>query len=51
MNGRYFLDTNAIILIPNEDKSSQALAFIALSCGLGEKQSYGGFCLSKGITI
>lgn len=34
----------------NEDKVSQKLAFIALACGLGEKNSFGGvFCLGKGI--
>ena len=42
---------NKFKIIPNEDEISQALAFVALACGLGEKQSYGGgFCVSKGIT-
>ncbi len=39
---------NKFKIIPNEDESSQTLAFVALSCGLGEKQSYGGgFCVWK----
>lgn len=39
---------NKFKIIPIEDEISQALAFIALSCGLGEKQSYGGgFCVWK----
>jgi CRISPR-associated endoribonuclease Cas6 len=39
---------NKVKIIPHEDEISQALAFIALSCGLGEKQSYGGgFCIWK----
>jgi CRISPR-associated endoribonuclease Cas6 len=33
---------NKFRIIPNEDEISQNLAFIAISCGLGEKQSYGG---------
>lgn len=41
---------NKFSIIPNEDEISQRLAFLALSCGLGEKNSYGGgFCLSKGM--
>lgn len=37
---------NKFRLIVNEDEVSQKLAFVALACGLGEKQSYaGGFCL------
>jgi CRISPR-associated endoribonuclease Cas6 len=41
---------NKFSIIPNEDEVSQRLAFLALSCGLGEKNSYGGgFCLSKGM--
>jgi CRISPR-associated endoribonuclease Cas6 len=43
---------NKFKIVPNEDEISQVLAFIALSCGLGEKQSYGGgFCTGKGIKI
>ncbi|MDM8564723.1 CRISPR-associated endoribonuclease Cas6 [Candidatus Halobeggiatoa sp. HSG11] len=43
---------NKFKIVPHEDETSQALAFVALSCGLGEKQSYGGgFCTSKGIKI
>lgn len=39
---------NKLEIIPNEDKISQDLAFIALATGLGEKNSYGGgFCLWK----
>jgi len=39
---------NKLKIVPNEDETSQKLAFVALSCGLGEKQSYGGgFCLWK----
>ena len=39
---------NKFKIVPNEDEISQKLAFLALSCGLGEKQSYGGgFILSK----
>ena len=39
---------NKFRIILNEDEVSQKLAFIALACGLGEKQSYGaGLCLSK----
>ena len=39
---------NKFKIVPNEDEISQKLAFVALSCGLGEKQSYGGgFCLLK----
>lgn len=33
---------NKFKIIPNEDEVSQKLAFLALGCGLGEKQSYGG---------
>lgn len=43
---------NKFKIIPNEDEISQKLAFTALSCGLGEKNSYGGgFCLGRGIKI
>lgn len=41
---------NKFKIIPNEDEASQKLAFVALACGLGEKNSYGGgFCLSEGM--
>jgi CRISPR-associated endoribonuclease Cas6 len=41
---------NKFKIIPNEDEVSQKLAFLALGCGLGEKNSFGGgFCLSKGL--
>ncbi len=41
---------NKFKIVPNEDEVSQKLAFIALACGLGEKNSYGGgFCLGKGL--
>ena len=37
---------NKLRIVPNEDELSQKLAFTALACGLGEKNSYGGgFCL------
>jgi CRISPR-associated endoribonuclease Cas6 len=37
---------NKFRIVPNEDEMSQKLAFMALACGLGEKNSYGGgFCL------
>ena len=37
---------NKFKIIPNEDEVSQKLAFMALSCGLGEKNSFGGgFCI------
>ncbi|MDQ7046663.1 MAG: CRISPR-associated endoribonuclease Cas6 [Sulfurovum sp.] len=37
---------NKFRIIPNEDEVSQRLAFVALACGLGEKNSFGGgFCL------
>ena len=43
---------NKFKIIPNEDDISQKLAFLALSCGLGEKQSYGGgFCIGKGLNL
>lgn len=39
---------NKFKIVPNEDETSQKLAFTALACGLGEKNSYGGgFCLGK----
>lgn len=41
---------NKFKIIPNEDALSQKLAFVALACGLGEKNSYGGgFCLAGGM--
>lgn len=43
---------NKFRIIPNEDEVSQKLAFMAVVCGLGEKNSYGGgFCLGKGIRL
>jgi CRISPR-associated endoribonuclease Cas6 len=41
---------NKFKIVPNEDEASQKLAFIALACGIGEKNSYGGgFLLGKGM--
>jgi len=41
---------NKFRIVPNEDEVSQKLAFVAIACGLGEKNSYGsGFCLSRGM--
>jgi len=41
---------NKFRIVPNEDEVSQKLAFIALACGLGEKNSFGGgFCIAKGL--
>ena len=41
---------NKFKIIPNEDELSQKLAFTALACGVGEKNSYGGgFCLGRGL--
>ncbi|MGB3962683.1 MAG: CRISPR-associated endoribonuclease Cas6 [Sulfurimonas sp.] len=41
---------NKFRIVPHEDEMSQKLAFVALACGLGEKNSYGGgFCLGKGM--
>ncbi len=41
---------NKFRIVPHEDEVSQKLAFVALACGLGEKNSFGGgFCLSKGL--
>ena len=41
---------NKFRIVPNEDEVSQKLAFVAMACGLGEKNSFGGgFCLGKGI--
>jgi CRISPR-associated endoribonuclease Cas6 len=39
---------NKFRIVPNEDEVSQKLAFMALACGLGEKNSFGGgFCISR----
>jgi CRISPR-associated endoribonuclease Cas6 len=39
---------NKFKIISNEDEVSQKLAFLALGCGLGEKNSFGGgFCLAR----
>ena len=41
---------NKFRIVPNEDDVSQKLAFVALACGVGEKNSYGaGFMLGKGM--
>lgn len=41
---------NKFRIVPNEDEVSQKLAFVALACGLGEKNSFGGgFMLGKGM--
>ena len=41
---------NKFKIVPNEDAVSQKLALVAMACGLGEKNSYGGgFCLGKGM--
>ncbi len=41
---------NKFKIVPNEDETSQKLAFTAMACGLGEKNSFGGgFCLGKGL--
>ncbi len=41
---------NKFKIVPHEDEVSQKLAFIALACGLGEKNSFGGgFCLGGGV--
>ena len=38
---------NKFRIVPNEDEVSQKFAFVALACGLGEKNSFGGgFCIS-----
>ena len=43
---------NKFRIVPNEDETSQKLAFVALACGLGEKNSFGGgFCISKRIGL
>lgn len=41
---------NKFSIVPNEDETSQKLAFIALASGLGEKNSYGGgFMMGRGM--
>jgi CRISPR-associated endoribonuclease Cas6 len=41
---------NKFRIVPNEDEISQKLAFMALGCGLGEKNSFGGgFCVARGL--
>jgi len=41
---------NKFKIVPHEDEISQKLAFVALACGLGEKNSYGGgFLLAGGM--
>ena len=43
---------NKFKIVPNEDEVSQKLAFMALACGLGEKNSYGGgFLLGRGMQL
>lgn len=43
---------NKFRIVPNEDEVSQKLAFVAMACGLGEKNSFGGgFCLGKGLRL
>ena len=49
-NKKIRLFGNKFKIIPNEDEISQRLAFVALACGLGEKNSFGGgFCLGRGM--
>ena len=50
-NGKSFrFFGNKFRIVPHEDEVSQKLAFVALACGLGEKNSFGGgFCISKGL--
>ena len=41
---------NKFRIVPHVDDISQKLAFVALACGLGEKNSFGGgFCIAKGL--
>ncbi len=43
---------NKFRIVPNEDEVSQKLVFLALGCGLGEKNSFGGsFLLGKGTRV
>jgi len=45
----YQLFGNKFRIVPNEDETSQKLAFLSLGVGLGEKSSFGaGFCVGKG---
>ena len=45
-NIRFF--GNKFRIVPHEDEVSQKLAFLALGCGLGEKNSVGGgFCVGR----
>ena len=45
-NFRFF--GNKFTIVPREDEISQKLAFIALACGLGEKNSFGGgLCINQ----
>jgi len=47
-NQKIRLFGNKFRIVPNEDEVSQKLAFTAMACGLGEKQSYGGgFLIGK----
>jgi len=50
-NGKSFkFFGNKFKIVPNEDEVSQKLVFLALSCGMGEKNSFGGgFCIAKGV--
>jgi len=50
-NGKSFrFFGNKFRIIPHEDETSQKLAFLALSCGLGEKNAFGGgFCFGRGV--
>lgn len=51
-NKKIRLFGNKFRIVPNEDEVSQKLAFMAMACGLGEKNSYGGgFCLGKGMSL
>ncbi|NEW61045.1 CRISPR-associated endoribonuclease Cas6 [Sulfurovum sp. bin170] len=52
-NGKAFkFFGNKFRIVPNEDEVSQKLAFVALACGLGEKNSFGGgFLLGKGLRL
>ncbi len=48
-NIRFF--GNKFRIVPHEDEVSQKLAFLALACGLGEKNSIGGgFCVGRMLT-
>ena len=46
----YHFIGNKFRIVPHEDVVSQKLAFLALGCGLGEKNAFGGgFVLGKGV--